>query len=504
MIDEFYKIGAMDEDESRTVALNEAFYRLLKDRGQFYLLGPNIQKIPEGLEDAYRCFFYPTRFSTVAVDTIRADGSGKELPRLMSVLKSLDEPTLVYCSSPARVNEVARAMISEGIGVESPMMDDASAWVARQYHPDWVFGTALKRGIGIHHGRLPRSLSQFVVRAFNEEQIRFLICTSTLIEGVNTKAKNVLIWDNTIGGKNRPLDFFTFNNIKGRSGRMFQHFVGRVFLFEEPPQEQLPFVDFPLFTQAPATPDTLLIQLEQDDLTQRSKERVKKYAEQTVLPIDVLKANHSLSLDGQIALAKHIQAKADSLWPKLAWRGFPEKYDQLKVSCELIWDYLVESSRRQGVFSGSQLAFKTWQLYQTTNTAKRVLAELVPSKYAAKTPDEAVERVLQFERNWAGFELPRLLRALSSIQQHVLSERGLPAGDYSAFAAQAESLFRAPVVAALDEYGIPLQLGERLQNLLRTKDDLDVALAAIKSFDVSRLRLGAFEAELLADAQRAL
>jgi rhodanese-related sulfurtransferase len=125
VIDEFYKIGAMDEDESRTVALNEAFYRLLKDRGQFYLLGPNIQRIPEGLEDAYRCFFYPTRFSTVAVDTIRADGRGKELPRLMSVLKSLEEPTLVYCSSPARVNEVAMAMISEGIGVDAPTMEDA-------------------------------------------------------------------------------------------------------------------------------------------------------------------------------------------------------------------------------------------------------------------------------------------------------------------------------------------------------------------------------------------
>ena len=60
VVDEFYKIGAMGEDESRTIALNEAFYRLLKDRGQFYLLGPNIQKIPDGLEDAYRCFFYST------------------------------------------------------------------------------------------------------------------------------------------------------------------------------------------------------------------------------------------------------------------------------------------------------------------------------------------------------------------------------------------------------------------------------------------------------------
>jgi hypothetical protein len=84
------------------------------------------------------------------------------------------------------------------------------------------------------------------------------------------------------------------------------------------------------------------------------------------------------------------------------------------------------------------------------------------------------------------------------------SEIGLPASDYSAFAAQAESLFRAPVVAALDEYGIPLQPWEKLQNLLRTKDDPDVALAAIKSLDVTKLRPGPFETELLVDAQRAM
>lgn len=503
VIDEFYKIGAMVEDESRTVALNEAFYRLLKDRGQFYLLGPNIQKIPDGLEDAYRCFFFPTRFSTVAVDTVRAEGSGKELTRLMNVLKSLEEPTLIYCSSPARVNEVARAMMKDGIGVDAPTMEDASTWVARQYHPDWIFGTALRRGIGIHHGRLPRSLSQFVVRAFNEERLRFLICTSTLIEGVNTKAKNVVIWDNTIG-QNRPLDYFTFNNIKGRSGRMFQHFVGKVFLFDEPPQEQLPFVDFPLFTQESATPDSLLIQLDQADLTQRSKDRIKKFTEQSILPIEVLRSNHSLSPEGQIELARHIQSRANSLWPKLAWKGFPENYDQLKACCELIWRFLIDSNRKHGVFSGNQLAYKTWQLYQTSNTAKRVQAELAPSKYAAKSPDEAVERVLQFERNWAGFELPRLLMALSSIQQHVLSQLGLPFGDYSSFAAQSESLFRTPVVAALDEYGIPIQLGERLKNLLRTKDDLDIAIDALRSLDGTKLKLGPFETELLNDAKSAL
>lgn len=501
-IDEFYKIGALAEDETRTVALNEAFYRLLKDRGQFYLLGPNIQRIPDGLEDAYRCFFFPTRFATVAVDTVRAPGRGKDIDRLMSVLQTVTESTLIYCSSPARVNEVARTMLERGIGSVASTMADAATWIGKHFHSDWVFGTGLTNGIGIHHGRLPRSLAQFVVRAFNDERLQFLICTSTLIEGVNTKAKNVVIWDNSIA--NRPLDFFTFNNIRGRSGRMFQHFVGRVFLFDDPPQEQLPFVDFPLFTQEPAAPDTLLIQLDPVDLTDRSKERMKKYSDQEVLPLDILRGNRSVDPDSQIRLAREVQAHASTMWTRLAWRGFPEKYSQLKFACELIWEHLVDSTRKQGVFSGSQLAMKTWQLYQTTSTANRVLAELRPSKWAAKSADEAVERVLQFERNWAGFELPRLLSALSSIQKEVLTREGFPSGDYSAFAAQVESLFRAPVLVALDEYGIPLQVAEKIQPLLRTKDNLDVALSALKNLDLRRVKLTPFELELVQDAQTSM
>lgn len=170
----------------------------------------------------------------------------------------------------------------------------------------------------------------------------------------------------------------------------------------------------------------------------------------------------------------------------------------------MIWEFLVDSRRKQGVFSGNQLAFKTWQLYHTTNASKRVDAELQPGKFSAKSPDEAVERVLQFERTWAGFELPRLLLAISSIQRHVLTELNLPSGDYTSFAKQLESLFRAPVIAALDEYGIPYQVGERIQSLLRTKDDLDVALDVIKSMDVLTLNLGPFEKEILLDAKRGI
>src|SRR5262249_6095005 len=156
---------------------------------------------------------------------------------------------------------------------------------------------------------------------------------------------------------------------------MFQHFIGRVYLFDSPPEEQLPSVDFPVFTQDSSTPTTLLIQLEPTDLSSESKERVKKYADEKILSLETLRSNRSIDPDAQIELALYIRNRAATIWDKLAWRGFPERYGQLLFVCDLIWDFLVDSSRRQGVFSGKQLAFKTWQLYQTTSTAKRVQAE---------------------------------------------------------------------------------------------------------------------------------
>ena len=218
VIDEFYKIGAVESDQKRTAALNQAFYTLSKGGGQFYLLGPNVRQIPEGLEQRFRCRFFPTAFSTVASDLIPVKKTSKPLTALAELVKRLrGEPTLIYCKSPASTNDVVDALLTAKSVDESVDTDAAARWMQKNFHAEWILPRAIKHGIGLHHGRLPRSLGQFVVRAFNEGRINVLACTSTLIEGVNTKAKNVIIFDNTIAKE--KLDFFTFNNIKGRSGR---------------------------------------------------------------------------------------------------------------------------------------------------------------------------------------------------------------------------------------------------------------------------------------------
>lgn len=499
VIDEFYKLNAMSEDKTRAIALNQAFYKLRKFDAQFYLLGPNIHRIPDGIEAAFKCFFYPTKFATVVSEQIRVPGDGDEIARLIAMCRTLQDPTLIFCRSPARVNEVAHALLAAGVGVEAPQLQPAAEWACRNYHSEWVFGKALVRGLGIHHGKLPRSLAQYAVRMFNDLKLRFLVCTSTLIEGVNTKAKNVIIFDNKIARE--QIDFFTFNNIKGRSGRMFEHFVGHVYLFNEPPTERLPFVDFPLFTQDRDTPDSLLVQMDNEDLALTSRERMREYHEQRVLPISVLRANSSIDPSAQIRLAQYLLDAPDQWSSKMSWNQYPNSR-QLELVCDLIWSFLVQAARsRGGVFSARQLAFKVWQILRVPDTAERVRQELRPGKYAAKGPDEAVERVLEFERTWAGFELPRYLMAVSRIQRAVFEPRGLPFGDYSTFSSQVECLFMNPVVAALDEYGVPIQVGIKITKIIGETDDLDAALSKLKNLSVNKLGLDAFETELLTDAK---
>lgn len=91
----------------------------------------------------------------------------------------------------------------------------------------WSFIKILTAGYGVHHGKFPKYIQKEVLKMFNEGDIDYLFCTSTIIEGVNTNAKNVIVISNSVG--NKTMNSFALKNIKGRAGRYYHHFVGRVF-----------------------------------------------------------------------------------------------------------------------------------------------------------------------------------------------------------------------------------------------------------------------------------
>jgi len=497
VIDEFYKLTPGRDDGERCARLNEVFYRVVKAKKQFYLLGPNVQGLSEISQKKLNCKEFYEDYRTVVSEIHDVKPGPDPLVTLRKLCQTLKEPTIIFCSSPASATEVVQGLIPS-VSVDGHVASEAAGWVAENYHPDWHFVKALRKGIGVHHGRIPRALAHYVVSAFNSDAIRFLVCTSTLIEGVNTKAKNVIIYDDKINKKS--IDFFTFNNIKGRSGRMGQHYIGHVYLFNPAPTDSLPFVDIPAFSQPVDANTGLLLQIDPEDLSTRSKNRLRGYLKQEFLDYETLQANSGLDPEGQIEVAKEIRSNLAKYQPLLQWTGMP-RYNQIYGVCNLIWEPFRCSRLGAGsAVKPNQLGLRLIALHSAPTTK----ALIDKSFEHHKDADKAVQETLDFLRLWSTFHFPQLLRALDRIQKDVFRRVRQRSGDYGFYAAMIENRFLPASLVALEEYGIPLEIARKLQTRLSADDGLDVVLERLRSLKVDQLPLSPFERRLVRDAQASL
>jgi hypothetical protein len=495
VVDEFYKLNPANTDDARWKRLNHVVYRLVKSGAQFYMLGPNVLGISEGFAKRLRYETFIENFKTVASDIHQIPEGGNEWEKLLSLCSDLTEPTIIFCKSPNRAVQVVEKLIETSLGVPSSETQEAARWIADHYHKDWHFTRALFNGIGVHHGRIPRALAQYVVRAFNDGLLKFLVCTSTLIEGVNSKAKNIIIFDNKINSA--LIDFFTFNNIKGRSGRMGHYFIGNVYLFHPPPQDDLPFIDAPIFSQSEEADPELLLQVDSEDLTDESKRKLSPFIGQTILDYATLCGNAGIDPDKQIIFARELTQNWPAYEATLVWSNLPTS-NQVFGICNLIWKYFDGGACARGsVLTYRQLAFLINQLRGKPRIKEQIINAL---QYSNGDIDTTVQRILDFQRLWANFHFPRILMAIDAIQKDVARRLKKPSGDYSFFAKQVENMFLDPSIVSLDEYGVPIELGRKLERYLASDGNLDIALDKLKRLPIQELGLEPFERLLLADA----
>lgn len=496
VIDEFYKLSPINQRDDRSALLNQVFYQLSKRCRHFYLLGPGIQGLSAEFRNSLHFEFFHEPYNTVVSELHRINPGQKPLEKLAELAATLNDPTLVFCSSPDRAKKVAAALPNADIDSD---MKEAAVWIAENYHPEWHIVDGMQRGIGIHHGRVPRALAQYIVRAFDREQLRFLVCTSTLIEGVNTKAKNIVVYDHKIN--NQPLDLFTFNNIRGRSGRMFKHFVGHVYLFHEQPQEGLPLIDVPAFTQGISASDALLVQIEPQDLTGEAESRIERYHSHPRLPFSVIRENVGVSPEAQIALADELLSNPHLYSQKLSWQGVPN-FEELLPVCELIWSFFDGGSLGgRSAKSPRQLATVLLQLSRKLSIRELIILQL---PFCKNDPDLAVRSVLDFQRLWAMFHFPRLLRAIGRVQYAVFAPLALRVGNYDVFASLVENLFLSPALLVLEEYGVPLPLGRKLETWVDFHRDLHEALEAVRVLPLANLPLSHFERSIIEEARETI
>ena len=505
VIDEFYKLDIkenQDENDNREIILNQVFYKLFKSKANYYLLGPNIERLiaPKLNEQKYQ--FIKTDYKTVVSEfhQIKNNALNKET-KLLELCKGITGQTLIYCQSPASANKVAEFLFDNLDLEQIKDNEDFVRWIRQNYHPDWNYPKYLEYGIGVHHGKIPRALAQKSVEMFNRGLLKFLICTSILIEGVNTKARNVVIYDNVVNRK--KMDFFSFNNICGRSGRMNSYMIGNIYTFHEQPQPELPFVNVPVFGDDTTTiPDNLLINMDDDDLTIEAQQQIQRYKKQNILSPDLLKKHSYVKLDYLLDLAQYLNGLSTRRLGLIAWSGTPN-YEELKKTCNLIWDFIVKSNRMiSSVHSGKQLCFKIKQ-FERSKTISNYLNIIISENKTEEKNNTLIESALDFMRQWLNYKFPRYLMTLQDVVNEILEKKGLPVCDYSHYASSVECYFTKPYVIPFDECGLPIQISTKIKRYI-SNESIDSAIESLRKMEIGNLQISSFEKSMIRYVQKNL
>lgn len=135
-----------------------------------------------------------------------------------------------YCEDAAR--DIA-ALVPENR--DSHALEEAADYVKRILHEDFSLASNLRKGVAFHYGPLPGVIRTMIENLAREGEVEFVVCTSTLAEGVNLPAKNLFLKNPIYQPPYKPserLETVKLDNITGRAGRMLEHFAGNIFLIE--------------------------------------------------------------------------------------------------------------------------------------------------------------------------------------------------------------------------------------------------------------------------------
>lgn len=145
---------------------------------------------------------------------------------VQAILDAGGRRSLVYVNRPRDAQNLAARMTKALKTTQaSPAIARAIEAISDLIDPSYSLVESLRHGVLFHHGQIPDLLRSYIESLFREDESsepRYLVTTSTLLEGVNTPADRLIMMTGTRGRAN--LTRSAFRNLVGRVGRFSEVF----------------------------------------------------------------------------------------------------------------------------------------------------------------------------------------------------------------------------------------------------------------------------------------
>lgn len=474
IVDEFYK-SSKDFEKERSASLIKAILKLGQIAKQKYYLAPNITKIEDN-QFTKDMEFMKMDFNTVflkVTDYYPQIGTDtqKKGEYFLNLNRTLKGKTLIYAGSFSNITSLSNLILETSPKIDSVLLNDFSDWLGKNYDYNWNLTLLAKRGVGVHNGSLHRSLSQIQIKLFEEnEGLNRLISTSSIIEGVNTSAENVIVW--MTSGRGLQLSNFAYKNLIGRAGRMFKHFIGNIYVLAKRPNDTETQLAIPF-------PEEILGDLDKEKYEKiLTREQVAKIDEHDKEMLNLVGNAYKEYKNDSI-----LQAQDSNLLKTIAHKlsSNPEAWECLKYlnySNPDYWDAALYKilNLQPGAWDAKYGTFVEFVKILSGNWEKTI-PELLQD---LDDIGIGLDTFFRLERN-VSFKLSSLISDVNILQKAILKSDF----DLSPFISKLSSVFLPTVVYQLEEYGLPRMIAKKIQNsgLIDFEDKGLTLSAAISKFN---------------------
>lgn len=148
-----------------------------------------------------------------------------------------DSINIIFSPTSDKAQEIAEHLTIED-GMMNGLVDNLSKYIAETVHNNYPLCALVKKRVAYHHGKLPSHIRIVLERAIRDGLLTNIVCTTTLMQGVNLPAQNLFMRNPDLAIKKRNgekprLTNYEIANLRGRAGRLMSDFVGRAFIIEE-------------------------------------------------------------------------------------------------------------------------------------------------------------------------------------------------------------------------------------------------------------------------------